>query len=318
MRDNSGKVLVTGASGFVGTSLILEATARGYQVRCALRHAVDRETSVAVGDIGPSTDWSQALQGVDAIVHLAGRAHVMTEHGRDALQEFRRVNVEGTRRLAQQARQAGVRRLVYVSSIGVLGASTPLDQPFDDLARPKPLEPYAVSKLEAEQVLAEVAQGSELEVVVVRPPMVVGPGAPGNLGRLMKLVGRQWPLPVPWPANQRSLVQIENLVDFLLACVEHPAAAGETFVVADDERVSTAEMIRCLAEGMGLRARLVPVPSAVLAAGGVLAGKRRLYEKVFGSLTVDATRARTLLGWQPRVSTQNGLRKAGSAFRRLG
>lgn len=309
------RVLVTGSTGFVGSRFVATAMRRKLAVRMALRRPAPGLPGVVVGDINALTDWTNVVEEIDVVVHLAGRAHVTQETTADPLAAFRAVNVDGSVRLAQQAAAAGVRRLVFVSSIGVLGVTAGAERPFDDDTAPAPTEPYAVSKLEAEQALANVAAQTGLELVIVRPPMVCGAGAPGNLDRLMKLVHRGLPLPTPIPPNLRSLIHVERLADFLLLCALHPRASGETFVIADSDALSTAEIIESLAEGMGTKARLFPVPRASLPALAAMLGKKRLYEKIYGSLVVEPVKAVRLLGWQPSYDARSGLVEAGIAFR---
>lgn len=309
-------ILVTGASGFIGSALVDALLARGVAVRGTVRHG-KAESPIplyATGDLERNGDWNEAVCGVRCIVHLANRAHVLdassTENERAA---FHRVNVEATENLALAAVNAGVERLVFVSSIGVLGAAR-RGRIFDDETPANPAEPYTISKLQAEQALHAVARDSNLDLVIVRPPMVYGSGAPGNLQRLMRLIARGVPLPNPLPENRRSLIYIRNFVEFLQLCCEHPAATNNTFVVADDETVSTGGIIRLLAQGMGRTPRLVPVPAVLLASAAFALGKRQMYQKVYGSLEVDARRARRTLQWEPRWPIREALPETGRAF----
>jgi nucleoside-diphosphate-sugar epimerase len=264
---------------------------------------------VTVGEVGVQTDWSAALAGVDCVIHCAARAHAMHEVEADALAAYRAVNVVGTQRLAQQAAALGVRRLVFLSSIKVNGEQTALGAPFLFSDTPAPEDPYGVSKWEAEQALWAVSAQTGLEVVVVRPPLVYGPGVKGNLLRLLRWVARGVPLPLGAVHNQRSLVGLSNLVDLLLRCAEHPAAPGQTFLASDGQDLSTPQLIRLMAEGMNRPARLLPVPVALLQAGGSLLGKRREIDRLVGSLQVDSAYTQTQLGWTPPVSVEDGARE---------
>lgn len=307
-------VLVTGATGFVGRALVPALAERGHAVRSAVRRAGSGLLGeVAVGEIGPETDWSAALQGVDVVIHLAARVHVMQDTAADPLAAFRRVNTDGTERLARQAAEAGVRRLVLVSSIKVNGERA--ERPFTELDPPRPEDPYGISKAEAEAVLRRVAEEAGLEAVVVRPPLVYGPGVGGNFARLLALVERGLPLPLGAVDNRRSLVGRCNLVDFLVRCAEHPAAAGETFLVSDGEDLSTAELIRRLARALDRPVRLWPVPPALLYAAGRVTGRTAVVERLCGSLQIDSRKGRERLGWAPPATVEEELARTAAAWR---
>lgn len=295
-------ILVTGASGFVGRQLCRHLQERGEQFRMCMRHAYPN--TISVGDINESTDWNTALLGVQVVIHLAGRAHVLNH---TLPYEFRRVNVEGTLNLASQAAAAGVKRFIFVSSIGVNGNRT-VCSPFSESDQPNPQEPYAVSKWEAEKLLLNLAAETDMELVIIRPPLVYGSNAPGNFGRLYRLVRRGIPLPLGAIRNHRSLVALENLVDLIITCIGHPSAVGQTFLVSDGEDVSTPDLIRRIAFSMGRTVRLIPVPYAILVAGMTLLGRRELATRLCGSLQVDITKARKVLGWTPPVKMDDALR----------
>ena len=302
-------VLVTGANGFVGRRLCLEMTRRGYTVRAAVREP-NRTFSLAgevvvVGDIGQHTDWSAAVAGVDVIVHLAARVHVMREKVLQPLDAFRAVNVVPTERLARAAVTRGVKRFVYVSSIKVNGEAT-TDKPFAPDDVPYPQDAYAVSKWEAEQVLRRVAKEMGLEVVVVRPPLVYGPGVGGNFLRLLKLIERGIPLPLASIDNRRSIIYVGNLVDALIACTARPAAAGNAYLVSDGEDISTPQLIGELARLMRRSARLWPFPSVLLRSAGWLTGKAAEVERLIGFLQVDSSRIRSELDWTPAFAVDQG------------
>ena len=310
------KTLVTGATGFVGKALsarLLDCANGG--LRIAVRDDVKTGVlaagceSVPVGDVGPQTYWDTALDGVDAVVHLAARVHVMDDKAVDPLAEFRRVNAAGTLHLARQAARARVRRLVYLSSIKVNGEATELGRKFTAADPSAPLDPYGISKIEAEQGLVAVAAETGLEVVIIRPPLVYGPGVKANFLRLIKAVQKGLPLPLGLVRNKRSLVAIDNLVDLIVTCIDHPAAAGQTFLVSDGEDLSTPELVRKLARAMGKKARLLPVPPVLLRIGGRMIGKGGEVERLIGSLQVDISHTCETLGWHPPVSVDEGIRR---------
>ncbi len=277
----------------------------GHLVVSAVRRESGLLNEVVVGDLGPATDWWQALAGCDAVVHLAARVHMMREDAVDPMALFRAINAEATLNLARQAAQAGVKRFVFVSTIKVSGEGR--DEPYRETDVPAPEDAYAISKWEAEQGLRRIAQETGLEVVILRPPLVYGPGVKANFLRLMQMVARGWPLPLGAIRNRRSVLYLGNFVDAIRACVEHPAAAGQTFLLDDGEAVSTPDLIRALATAMGRPARLVPVPVGVLQLAGALMGKRAAVARLTGSLFVDSSAIRSRLGWTPPFSMEAGL-----------
>lgn len=304
-------VLVTGASGFIGRALVAELHARGRQVISAVRAASsNRSNEVVVGEIGPQTDWSGIMRDVEVIVHAAGRAHVPREAANDVLSEFRRVNVEGSRRLALQAAEFGAKRIVFISSIGVMGNDTDGRAPFSVDDVPAPKEHYAVSKLEAEIALRQVADQASIEVVVVRPPLVYGAMAPGNFARLLRLIRSGWPLPFGAVENCRSFVSLGNLVDLLVRCADMPIAAGQTFLAADGQDISTPELLRKLAAAMGQPIRLIPVPVSVLRLAGRVSGRRDELERLICSLRIDIRHTCETLDWIPPLDLEESLRRA--------
>lgn len=304
------RVLVTGANGFVGRAACRRLRADGLAVVAAMRQPDGSAGAVPVGDIDGDTDWTSALAGVDAVLHLAARVHVMNERSADPLAEFRRVNVQGTLRLAQQAVQAGVKRLVYVSSVKVNGEQTEPGRPFAATDAPAPVDPYGMSKFEAEQGLRALAQATGLELVIVRPPLVYGPGVGGNFARMVRWLRRGVPLPLGQAtANRRSLVALDNLVDLLATCLAHPAAAGETFLVSDGEDLSTTELLRRLAKALDLKARLLPVPPVMLQVAASALRRGELAQRLLGSLQVDTAATQRVLQWQPVVTVDEALRQ---------
>jgi UDP-glucose 4-epimerase len=312
------RILVTGASGFIGSALVPALTAAGYAARRAVRRLPERQSpdgdTAAVGEIDGTTDWAEALRGVETVVHLAARTHVLRETASDALAAYRRINVDGTRRLATQAAAAGVRRLVFLSSIKVNGERT-FARPYTEDDAPQPEDAYGTTKWEAEQVLRAIERETGLEVVILRPPLVYGPGVKGNFLRLMKLASRGWPLPLASVRNRRSLVYVGNLVDAILACIKAPAAAGRTFLVADGHDLSTPELVRALAKCLAVPPRLYPFPPALLMLGATLLGKREEASRVLGSLQVGGSRIRRELGWKPPHTMEEGLAETVRWFR---
>jgi len=300
------RILITGAGGFVGSALGAAAEAEGLElVRVSRRAAPGRRRQFSVGDLGPTTDWTTALEGVDIVVHLAARTHVMRESGADPLSEYRRVNVDATRRLATQAAAAGIGRLVFVSSIKVNGERT-AGTPFRESDPPRPEDAYGRTKLEAETVIREVA-GSGMEFVIVRPALVYGPEVRGNLLRLLGAIARGIPLPLGRVQNRRSLVGVDNLASLLLAAARHPAAAGQILLAADQPAISTPDLVRILARGLGVPCRLLPVPVAALRGVLALLGQRDAARRLTDSLEVDASLAERVLGWTPPRGLETGL-----------
>lgn len=304
---------ITGVSGFVGSRLAAYLGGRGAQVRGYVRRPFELPgVSVemrCVGELDGRTEWADTLDGLDTVVHLAARTHAVHDLGPKALAGYRRINVHATRRLAEAAASAGVRRFVYVSSIKVNGEAT-TGCPFSVADRPAPVDAYGISKWEAEQALAEVAARSELEAVVVRPPLVYGPAAGGNFARLCAAVRRGFVLPLGSVDNRRSLIAVDNLVDLIDRCITHPGAEGQTFLASDGEDVSTPDLIRRLARVMGLRPRLVSVPPGLLRVAGQLAGRRSEVARLLASLQVDMGPTCRRIGWEPPLSLDEGLRRA--------
>jgi UDP-N-acetyl-alpha-D-quinovosamine dehydrogenase len=314
------EVLVTGAGGFVGSALCGELSGAGYLVRRALRTLpADGPPSpaFAVGDIGPRTDWTRALAGAQYVVHLAARTHVMRETAPDALAEYRRVNVEGSQRLAEQAAAASVRRLVFMSSIKVNGEAT-RERPYTETDIPAPEDAYGISKWEAEQAVARAGAAAGIEIVILRPPLVYGPGVKGNFLRLLGLVARGAPLPFAALKNRRSLIYVGNLATAVRAVLAAPQAGGRTYLVADREDRSVAELVRALALALGVKPRLFTCPPALLRAAATLTGRRAEISRLTGSLQVDASRIRDELGWRPRHSLAQGLDETARWFKRNG
>lgn len=315
------RTLVTGASGFVGSSVVARLLADAvHDVVAASRSAVLESSSrirAAVGySLDPTTDWQPALQGVHAVIHLAARVHVMDDRVADPLAEFRRVNTAGSIRLAQQAAVAGVRRFVYVSSIKVNGEFTQPSHPFKADDVPAPQDAYAISKLEAEQALQGIAERGGMELVIVRPPLVYGPGVRANFLAMMHWLQRGVPLPLGAIHNRRTLIALDNLSDLLVTCATHPAAAGQIFLAGDAEDMSTTDLLLRLAAALGRSARLLPVPPLLLRSLLKVTGRRDLERRICGWLQVDGGKSRRMLGWNPPISTDEGLRRTAHWYLR--
>ena len=313
------KFLVTGANGFVGKPLCAELLRQGQSVRAALRSAnspVENVEMAAVGSIDGKTDWTEALRGVGVIIHLAARVHVMRETAGDPLAEFLEVNLHGTVNLAQQAARAGVKRFVYVSSIKVNGEQTGATQSFTELDEANPQDPYAISKWQAEQALQRIAQETGLEVVIVRPPLVYGPGVKGNFISLLTAIERGIPLPLAGANNARSLLYVGNLVDALIACATHPAAAGQTYLVSDGEDVSTAMLVEKIAKALGRNSRSFYFPPALLRTVATLLGRAEQVDRLFGSLRISSEKIRSELAWTAPYTLEQGLRATADWYRK--
>ena len=313
------RVLVTGATGFVGRSLCTRLLAAGCVVRGTLLadeypvSLVKGAGPVPIDPLGPVTPWQHAVGDIDTIIHLAARVHVMDDPAADPLTEFRTVTTEGTKHLAREAANAGVKRLVFVSSIKVNGEDSPT--PYSETSRAQPADPYGISKWEAEQALREIGAETGLQVIIVRPTLVYGPGVKANFLNMMKILSRGIPLPLASIRNTRSLIYVGNLVDALVACVTHPEAAGKTYLVSDGEDISTPDLIRRAASALGVPALLLPFPPSLMLLAGKLTGKGAAVNRLMGSLTVDSSKIRRELGWRPPFTMDEGLRETASWFK---
>lgn len=311
------KVFLTGVTGFVGRATAERLLKDGHQVRAAVRHTgvalAQGIESVPFDDLS-GHDWSTSLEGQDLVIHCAARVHVMNEASLDPLSEFRRINVEGTLNLARQAANAGVRRFIFISSIKVNGEGTTAGRPYtaDDTA--KPSDPYGVSKLEAEQELFVLASQTGMEVTIIRPVLVYGPGVKANFLSMLGWLNRGVPLPLGAIHNKRSMVALDNLIDLIMTCKQHPAAANQVFLVSDGEDLSTTQLLQRTAEALGKSAWLIPIPSSLLILAARLLGKPAIAQRLCGSLQVDINKTRELLGWIPPVSVDEALGKTARYF----
>lgn len=313
------KVLLTGSTGFVGQALLARLAAQPALVLVAVsrRPAFGLPAGVAhaqVADIAADTAWQSILQGVQAVIHAAARVHVMSDKVADPLAEFRKVNVDGTLNLARQAVGAGVKRFIFISSIKVNGESTAPGKPYSAESQPAPVDPYGISKLEAELALRELAAETGMEVVIIRPPLVYGPGVKANFLSMMRWLSKGIPLPLGAIQNRRSLVALDNLVDLIATCVEHPAAANQTFMVSDGEDLSTTELMRRLSAALGRSARLLPVPQALIERAAILLGRRQLSQRLCGSLQINMDKTRERLGWTPPLTVDQALAKTAAHY----
>ena len=309
------RVLFTGATGFVGKALT-EQVSSLYDTIALVRTQNDVLSANIQKVVANNIFNADIPNDIDVIIHLAGRAHILNEQTTDPLTEFRKVNVDGTLQLARQALDKKVKRFIFMSSIGVNGSVTP-QQPFTEDAIPQPHADYAVSKLEAEEELKKLFAGTDTELVIIRPPLVYAAHAPGNFARLLKLVETNLPLPFAGTKNKRSFIALENLVDFIKTCIEHPNAANQTFLVADQRSISTRELVQYLKQGMGKPARFIYIPQPLMRLGAACIGKSKLYEQLFESLEVDTTKAQKLLGWTAPFSIEQAMLQAGQNYLRM-
>ena len=312
------KVLVTGASGFVGSALIEKLIAEDIELLAVARDAAKISADIAcigVKNIDANTSWQDINAGCDVVVHCAARVHVMDDISRDPLSEFRAVNTEGTLNFARQAAEAGVKRFVFISSIKVSGEATALNHPYESTDLPEPSDPYGISKYEAEQGLKLLAKETAMEVVIIRPVLVYGPGVKANFLTMMKWLSRGVPLPLGAIHNKRSLVALDNLVDLIVTCVDHPNAANNIFLVSDDHDVSTTELLLLLGKALAKKPVLIPVPMRLISLCCRIVGRDDISQRLCGSLQVDIKHTKATLGWSPPYSLEQSLQKTVNAFR---
>ena len=301
------RIFVTGINGYIGRNLYAGIKSReGFSVKGSVRKRSSMDSPFyESGNIDGHTKWKSALQGIDVVIHLAARAHIVRDNSVDPLAEFREVNVAGTIQLANEAASAGVKRFIFISTIGVNGSIS--DEPFTENDKPNPNGAYAQSKLEAELKLKEVESLSGMEFVIIRPPLVYGPKAPGNFGRLVRWVAMGRPLPLGSIKNKRTFVAIDNLVDLIITCTTHPAAKNQVFLVGDNEDVSTTQLLNYVAQAMGKQVFLMPVPPSVLMFFAGLLGKQQQINRLIGSLQINIDKSKSLLGWTPPFAIKNCL-----------
>lgn len=311
-RDKT-TVLITGATGFVGKQLVQQISEQQqFIVRLAVRplHAENfnhHDNIVWFQELSATTDWTAALTKCDVVIHTAARVHVMVEKTDDPLSEFRKVNVAGTMNLARQAVQQGVKRFIFISSIGVNGAETRPGSAFRPEDPPDPHDPYAVSKFEAEQGLMALSVETDIQIVIIRPTLIYGPGAKGNFPRMVSWLQKGYPLPLKSINNKRSLVSVYNLVDLVIHCIDHPRAVNQIFLVSDGQDVSIVKLLQYIGLALNKRVRLIPIPYWVLNVFGKMTGTQRIIQRLCSSLQVDMSKTRDLLDWHPQVSMDDAL-----------
>lgn len=313
-------ILVTGSTGFVGSRLVEVLAREGKAVRACTRKTTEKifpsVITTRIDDLAGGTDWASALNGVETVIHSAARVHVMNDLSADPLLEFRRTNVKGTLNLARQAAKNEVRRFIFISSIKVNGEGTELGKPYTADDTPAPSDPYGISKQEAEQGLLRLAAETGMEVVIIRPVLVYGPGVKANFLSMMKWLSKGIPLPLGAIHNKRSLVALDNLIDLIITCMNHPGAVNQVFLVSDDEDLSTCDLLRRMGKALGKPARLLPIPASWLNLAAMLVGKRNVAQRLCGSLQVDISKTRQLLGWQPPLTVDQGLKRAAEGLRK--
>lgn len=308
-------ILVTGASGFIGTRLITKIP-KEQLITLGRHQPIDRQNAMFFRhDISTSSDYSQTFLNVKTIIHLAARVHVMDDSSEFPLEEYREVNTYGTLHLARQAANMGVKRFIFISSIKVNGEQTRICQPFSALDQHAPQDCYAQSKSEAEIKLLDLAQETGMEVVIIRPPLIYGPGVKANFAALLNMASKGLPLPFAnFDKNRRSLVSLDNLVDFILTCVEHPKAVNQVFLVSDNHDLSTAELMKMLSIACGKSSLMIPLPMIIFKLVAIFLGKRDVIERLTGSLQLDITKSMELLNWTPPQSVEQGFKQTADAF----
>lgn len=305
-------ILLTGATGFVGNAVLTQLIQNGLSVRTYGRREPAKSISNishVTGAIDGDTDYRLALENINVVIHCAAQAYIMNSLASDCSDIYHNINIYGTLNLARQAISAGVKRFIFISSIKVNGESTIDMQPFNHACLPAPEDSYGRSKQAAEDGLRSLVANSAMELVVIRPPLVYGPGVKGNFGSLLALAKKNLPLPLGAINNQRSMVALSNLVDLIMTCIAHPHAANQTFLVSDDHDISTTQLLEMMTRALGQSPRLLPVPMSWLRLAGKLTGKQAVIERLCGNLQVDISHTKTILGWQPPISLEEGIKR---------
>lgn len=312
-------ILITGASGFVGSALVQELIKNGRHItKVAVRKPIlglpDNISQIVIENLDKNTNWCDALKDVKVVIHAAARAHIVNDNAKDSMAEFRKINVDGTLNLAKKSLEMGVGRFIYISSIKVNGENTELDMPFKASDQPAPCDEYGISKYEAEQGLQKMTAGSRMDVVIIRPSLVYGPGVKANFLSMMQWIEKGVPLPLGAIHNQRSLVALDTLVDFIITCIEHPAAANQVFMVSDGEDLSTTELLIRMGHSLGKPVRLLSIPQSFIIVILQLLGKESIARRLCNSLQVDITKNWELLGWIPINSVEDALKKTAEFY----
>lgn len=311
-------ILVTGSTGFIGQALINKLIIQNFNPIASVRKKNSLFPSsvkqITGGELLPNTSWEEALSDIDIVIHLAARVHIMDDTNTNPLAEFRKVNTKGTLNLARQAADSGVKRFIFLSSIKVNGETTTPNTPFTSTDTFVPSDPYGLSKYEAEQELKKMAKNTGMEVVVIRPPLVYGPNVKANFLSMMRWLHKSIPLPLGAIHNKRSLVALDNLIDLITLCIKHPAAENQTFLVSDDEDLSTTDLLKRMTKALGKPSRLIPVPSGIITLGAALLGKKDVAQRLCSSLQVDISHTKKTLNWKPPMSVDEALQKTANAY----